>query len=142
MKNKKVIKFYLLFIFFSFVINTLIEALVIQLGIVNYTVYPKFLGISWFTYLLYFPWILTTYLGGNFLNKKTKINKYIFYFIIGALFAFCFDLYATTVNLYFYIFNSIFYIAQVPLEDFFAVGFMITISVSISDYLTKKIIKF
>ena len=135
------IKFYLLFFIFSFVINTLIETNVIQFGIVNYTVDPKFLGIAWFTYLLYFPWTFTTYLGGNFLSKKTKIPRYLFYFIIGALFAFCFDLYFTSVNFYFYRFNTVFSVGLVPIEDFFAVGLMMTFSVVIADYLTKNIIK-
>jgi hypothetical protein len=139
MKNSK-IKFYILFFVFAIIINTLIETMIIQFGIVNYTVEPKFLGIAWFTYLLYFPWILITYSGGNFLSEKTKIHKYLFYFIIGAFFAFCFDLYFTSANLYFYKFNTIFSIGRVPIEDFFAVGLMMTFSVVISDYLTKKII--
>ncbi len=135
------IKFYILLIVFSFILNTLIETMVIQVGIVNYTVEPKFLGIAWFTFFLYIPWTLLTYLGGNFLSKRTKMHRYIFYFIIGALFAFCFDLYFTSVNYYFYNFNSIFMIGLVPIEDFFAVGLMMTFSVVISDYITKKIVK-
>jgi len=135
------IKFYLLFIVLSFILNTLIEATVIWFGIVNYTVEPQFLGIAWFTYLIYPFWTLTSYLGGNFLSKKTKVHRYIFYFIIGAVFAFCFDLYFTSVNFYFYEFNSILRIGLVPIEDFFAVGFMMASSVVVSDYLTKKIIR-
>ncbi len=135
------IKFYASFIILSFVLNTLIEAMVIWLGIVNYTVEPQFLGIAWFTYLIYPFWTLTSYLGGNFLSRKTKVNRYIFYFIIGALFAFSFDLYFTSVNFYFYRFNSILRIGLVPIEDFFAVGLMMAVSVVVSDYLTKKIVK-
>jgi len=135
------IKFYLLFIVLSFILNTLIEATVIRFGIVNYTVEPRFLGIAWFTYLIYPFWALTSYLGGNFLSKKTKLHRYIFYFIIGAFFAFCFDLYFTSVNFYFYRFNSILRIGLVPIEDFFAVGLMMAVSVVVSDYLTKKIVR-
>jgi len=135
------IKFYLLFIVLSFILNTLIEATVIRFGIVNYTVEPQFLGIAWFTYLIYPFWTLTSYLGGNFLSKKTKLHRYIFYFIIGAFFAFCFDLYFTSVNFYFYRFNSILCIGLVPIEDFFAVGLMMAVSVVVSDYLTKKIVR-
>lgn len=139
MKNSK-IKFYVMFFVFTIIISILIEATVIRFGIVNYTVEPKFLGIAWFTYILYFPWASTTYFGGNFLSKRTKIHRYLFYFVIGALFAFCFDLYFTSVNLYFYKFNTIFSVGRVPIEDFFAVGLMMTFSVVISDYLTKKAI--
>jgi hypothetical protein len=136
--KKLQIKFYLIFIVIAIALNIIIEASVIKLGFVYYNADPKLFGISWFTYLLYFPWIIVTYELGNKLGKKLKISRFIFYFLIGAIFAFAIDQYATTVGLYGYNFNTIFSISKVPIEDFFAVGFMITLSVSISSHLAKR----
>ena len=69
-----------------------------------------------------------------FLNSKSKSHLG-YHFSLG--FAFSIDQYATTAGLYGYSFNTIFPISKVPVEDFFAVGLMITLSISISSYFKK-----
>jgi len=134
-------KFYLLVFILAFIGNFIVEIIVTQIPIVVYNVEPMLLKISWFTFVLYIPWIATTYFVGNWLNRKTKMTKYIFYFIIGALFAFAVDQIATNYSWYYYVFPSVFLIGQVPFEDFFAVGAMITASVSIASYIAGKVFK-
>ena len=140
MADKQLI-FYIFFIAIGIFINILIEGSVLNLGYFYYSVSPTLFGIWWFTYVLWVPWLLVTYELGNWLSKRFKLTKYLFYFLIGAFFAFSIDQYATTVGLYSYTWNSVLSIGKVPIEDFFAVGLMITLSVTISSFLSEKIIK-
>ena len=133
--------FYFLLIIFGIMINTIIESFVIRLGFVFYNVTPTFLGIWWFTFVIYVPWVALTYKLGNLMSRKFKINKLFFYFLVGALFAFSIDQYATSIGLYGYSWDSVFYIFKVPIEDFFAVGTMITISVAISEHAARFLLK-